>query len=230
MTSPPLRNQLNFAGGVGHRAVFLVGGGGREHNVGRTRRFGEEEFLHDQQIEFADGRIRACRSVFTWIRAHHIQRFQLSRLPRLPPSAARVHAGLRRGSRRPTVSRIPRALARYRCMRSRATVRQHAHVGGAARIRVVAERHVARLCPAAREPNFTRSAIAAPVISAPKTIDDLGLRIERRLELRELLDQSRARAALRRCASQRIAAASWPSGNLYELRRFAAQLDRRANS
>ena len=49
-----LAHELNFAGGVGHGAVFFVGRKRRQNDIGQLRGFGKEQVLHDEQIEFAE--------------------------------------------------------------------------------------------------------------------------------------------------------------------------------
>src|SRR6516225_9721691 len=45
--------QLDFASGVGDAAVFFVGRGSREYDIGESRGFGEEQFVDDQEAEVA---------------------------------------------------------------------------------------------------------------------------------------------------------------------------------
>ncbi len=48
-----LANELNFAGRVGHGAVFFVGRKSRQHDVGEARCLRQEYFVHDQKVEVA---------------------------------------------------------------------------------------------------------------------------------------------------------------------------------
>ena len=107
---------------------------------------------------------------------------------------------------------------------ARQPVGQHAHVRRAARIRVVAERHVAhfalaasnRMSPAPRSPRRklprqTRSRLRAPLRAPPSAAP--------------ISRPSAGSSCPCSLPIQRIAAASWPSRHLDELRRLALQLD-----
>src|SRR5712691_8192863 len=45
--------KLNFAGGIRHRAVFFVSGGGGEDDVSDFGCVGQEHFLHDEEFQLA---------------------------------------------------------------------------------------------------------------------------------------------------------------------------------
>ena len=69
---------LHFTGGIRERAVFFVGGGGGENNVGALSGVGQEHIVNDEQVEarYAIG----CRNTegLDGIGANHVESVQLS--------------------------------------------------------------------------------------------------------------------------------------------------------
>ncbi len=145
MTSPPLRTSCTSPAVLVIGAVFFVGGGGGQDDVGKLRGFRQKQILHDEQVEFA----QAIRSRRRRMFSPDLRRRRRARavVPWPRPRASRAHPGRAfPEASRPKARRIFRA--RFD-VRNRGIagehVRQQAHVRSAARIRVIAERHVARL-------------------------------------------------------------------------------------
>ena len=131
---------LHFAGGVGERAVFFVGRRRGEDDVGALRGFGQEHFVDYEQLEAAEIVGLRRGECFHGIGADYVERFQF-------PGDGRVHHGARSQTWRGGNFSAPNfseagafAGILKRCI-TRQTIGEHAHIGSAAGVRVVAERH-----------------------------------------------------------------------------------------
>ena len=69
--------QLNFSGSVGDRAVFFVGRGGGENNIGLLGGFRHEEFVDDEQFRFSTS-IAKSPKMRERIRSDNVKRLQLA--------------------------------------------------------------------------------------------------------------------------------------------------------
>ena len=110
---------LDFAGGIGERAVFFVSGGGGQDDVGALRGFGEEHVVNDEQFETGEavGRGDGRKFLTDWRR----QRRELS----VPGDGgfhhcARGEAGVGKRFDAPDLCRSGRARRRRKEARSRA--------------------------------------------------------------------------------------------------------------
>ena len=109
------------------------------------RRFREEHFLHDQQLEFAAPVSQRRRNAPADSRRRRRAPLIFPTAP-LPPFAARSGPASRKSPPPQMLARsFSRAPASSSVRVARQAVRQHAHVRRAARIGVIAQRHVAHL-------------------------------------------------------------------------------------
>src|SRR5258708_17659927 len=91
--------ELNFAGGIGDGAVFLVSGGGGENDVSDLGGVGHEHVVADGEFDLAASRAKRAE-MRERVRAHDVERFELAGL-RGFDDLRRGEAGLRGNYRAP---------------------------------------------------------------------------------------------------------------------------------